>query len=161
MALDEFTLENPDGSLAPADLLQRGFRYALSLTQNAHDAEDLVHAAWLKLARRYREVSSRALLFVAIRNAYIDHARQRNRREMVSLDEIAEELPAPSLDLAAPADLAILLQTLRPVEREALFLHHVEGYTADEIARFTGSPRNTVLSLLSRAMKKLHVLQKD
>jgi len=44
---------------------------------------------------------------------------------------------------------------LRPNEREALYLNAVEGYTAREIAKQTDMPRNTVLSLIFRARKKL------
>lgn len=58
---------------------------------------------------------------------------------------------------ASPAngDLDVLLAGLKTAERETLFLNCVEGYTADEIARHTGQPRGTVLSLLSRAKRKL------
>jgi RNA polymerase sigma-70 factor (ECF subfamily) len=48
-----------------------------------------------------------------------------------------------------------LLSELRPEEREALFLHEVEGYTASEISRMTGQPRGTVLSLMHRARERL------
>ena len=41
------------------------------------------------------------------------------------------------------------------MEREAIFLHHVHGHTAEEIAVLTAQPRGTVLSLLHRALEKL------
>ena len=58
----------------------------------------------------------------------------------------------------APLDEAILeeaLGSLRPPEREALYLATVEDYTAQEIADLTGRPRGTVLSMIHRARKKL------
>ena len=152
----EFT----DSALSPTELLQCGFRYALSLAQNTHEAEDLVQEAWLRLARRYAESPSRPLLFVAIRNAFIDQTRRSGVRALTPLDEMNHDVAAPSTDSSAAADLSALLQALRPSEREALYLHHVEGYTTEEIGKLTRVPRNTVLSLLSRAMKKLQVLQK-
>ncbi|HEU5078437.1 MAG TPA: RNA polymerase sigma factor [Opitutaceae bacterium] len=160
--MDHSSSEYPEDDQEPAELLQCGFRYALSLAHNPHDAEDLVQEAWLKIARRYGEVASRPLLFVAIRNAFIDQTRRRGGKELIPFHEVSSDLCTPVPEFAGTAtDLTTLLQALRPVEREALFLHHVEGYTAEEIARLTGSPRNTVLSLVSRAMKKLHLLQKD
>jgi len=50
------------------------------------------------------------------------------------------------------------LETLRPVERESLFLSAVEGYTAQKIADFTQQPRGTILSLIHRARKKVSSL---
>ena len=61
-----------------------------------------------------------------------------------------------SLDgVLAAADLEKPLSRLREEEREALFLNVVEGYTAQEIAKLTDRPRNTVLSLIHRARFKL------
>jgi len=51
---------------------------------------------------------------------------------------------------------------LRETEREVLFLSVVEGYTADEIAKLTGSTRGTVLSLIHRSRLKLrNVMAED
>jgi len=41
------------------------------------------------------------------------------------------------------------------MEREALLLADVEGYTAQEIAELTGHPRGTILSLIHRSRGKL------
>ena len=125
------------------------------MTHHKADAEDLVQEACLKLFRRYGKLASRPLLFVAIRHLFIDRIRQPDR--FVSEDQApSSELPAPApSENGAMGDLHILLGRLRPAEREALYLHHVEGYTAQEIADLTQTPRNTVLSLLSRSLRKL------
>lgn len=150
----------PDLSSLPShpetvELLQGGYRYALSLTHHKANAEDLVQDACLKLFRRYGELRSRSLLFVAIRRLYIDRLRQPQLlppEEMWETEEPANPIMAES---GTSEDLNLLLNQLRPVEREALYLHHVEGYTAQEIADLTGNPRNTVLSLLNRGLRKL------
>lgn len=142
-----------------ADLLQIGYRYALSLTHRSHDAEDYVQEAWMKLCQRYGRVESRAVLFTALRNLHID----RCRRAQIVPFELLEERSETSADPAAPAgeepgvngDLDVLLAALRDAEREVLFLHYVEGYTAEEIGSLTDRPRGTVLSLMSRALAKL------
>jgi RNA polymerase sigma-70 factor (ECF subfamily) len=140
-----------------AERLQKGYRYALALTHQPADAEDLVHEAWLNLCRRYGRVDSNAVLITAVRNLFIDQCRRKKIVQFESLD--LPDLPEmPALAESEPGvqgDLAALLAILRPVEREAVFLHYYEGRTAEEIGQLTHQPRGTVLSLLHRAIAKL------
>lgn len=141
---------------AEVELLQSGFRYALALTHHRHDAEDLTQEAWINLSRRYGTVASRAALFTAIRHLFIDRCRRARVVAFDSLETTPGELA--DADAMAPgtlADLERLLGELRPSEREAVYLHFVEGHTADEVGVLTRQPRGTVLSLLHRAFKKL------
>lgn len=147
-------------SLSEEELLQSGFRYAYALTHHHHDAEDLVQTAWLKLHQRYSEVKTKALFFTTIRNLHIDQYRRRKRVWFISLTSEHEHLSA-SVDIGGEnTKVAIdqMLSNLRDIEREALFLHIVEGYSANEIATLTGRPRGTVLSLIHRSKKKLAAL---
>lgn len=143
--------------LSNADRVQQGFRYALALTHHPEDAEDLVQEAWLNLCRRYGAVESTPLLFTAVRNLFVDQCRRRKVVAFESLDatEMPEIAAAPAAPPGIRGDLAFLLGVLRPVEREALYLHYYEGHTAEEIAELTSKPRGTVLSLLHRALAKL------
>ena len=137
-----------------AELIQAGYRYALSLTHDPDAAEDLVQDAWLKL--HTRRSGDLPLLFTAIRTLYID-ARRRHRlvafdafderRDGAVEEEVASDVSMDELEEA--------LGKLRPEEREAIFLNAVEGYSAREIAAFTGRPRNTVLSLIHRGKRKM------
>jgi RNA polymerase sigma factor (sigma-70 family) len=137
--------------------MQSGYRYALSLTHHGHDAEDLVQEAWLNLCRRYGSASSRAALYTTIRNLFIDRCR-RNR--VIAFDSMEEMSGEPSAAAGLPpgtaSDVETLLGQLRPGEREAVYLHYIEGHTAEEVGTLTRQPRGTVLSLLHRALKKLH-----
>lgn len=138
------------------ELLQSGFRYALALAHHREDAEDLAQTAWVKLCARYGSVPSRAALFTTIRNLFIDRCRRARVIPFESWDEALS--PVAAGEPMAPGsigDLDKLLGGLRPGEREAIYLHHVEGHTAEEIGILTRQPRNTVLSLLSRALQKL------
>jgi RNA polymerase sigma-70 factor (ECF subfamily) len=137
--------------------LQSAYRYALALTHHGADAEDLVQEAWLNLCRRYGRVESSALLCTAVRNLFINQCRRRKIVHFDSLDQ-PEPPSLPPINEEEPGlkgDLQVLLATLRPGEREAIFLHYYEGRTAEEIGRLTGQPRGTVLSLLHRAIAKL------
>ena len=146
--------------LSTEELLQAGFRYAYALTHNRQDAEDLVQTAWLKLYQRYGEVERKALFFTTIRNLYIDQYRRRQRIQFTTLNNEHAHLPA--CDGSAAQDTGItmerLLAKLRDTEREALFLHAVEGYSASEIAVMTDRPRGSVLSLIHRGRQKLAAL---
>jgi RNA polymerase sigma-70 factor (ECF subfamily) len=145
-----------DGQLAELELLQSGYRYALSLTHHRADAEDLTHEAWLKLCERYGRASSRAALYTTIRNLFIDRCR---RARVIAFDSLEESPPVEAVEeKLAPGtrdDREQLLGGLRPGEREVIYLHHVEGHTAEEVGVLTRQSRGTVLSLLHRAFKKL------
>lgn len=139
------------------DLLQTGFRYAYALTHNHHDAEDLVQDAWIKLRKVTRKAKSKSLLFVTIRNLYIDGYRHNKLLVIESIDD-QEQLESYDDNLIAQLldrDLAIILAQLRSEEREVIYLSCVEGYTAQEIAKLTEKSRNTILSLIYRAKGKL------
>jgi RNA polymerase sigma-70 factor, ECF subfamily len=149
---------SPD-AVAETALLQSGYRYALSLTHHAQDAEDLLQEAWLKLCRKYGGVHSGAALLTTIRHLFIDRCRRQRLIAFDSVEALDDPLPAaPSPPPGTKGDVAQLLGRLRPGEREALYLHYIEGHTAEEVGVLTNQPRGTVLSLLHRALKKLQVV---
>jgi RNA polymerase sigma-70 factor (ECF subfamily) len=138
------------------ELMQSGYRYALSLTHHGHDAEDLLQEAWLNLCRRYGAASSRAALYTTIRHLFIDRCRRKRVIAFDSLEAMTQPLAAPpELPPGTAGDVETLLSQLRPGEREAIYLHYIEGHTAEEVGALTRQPRGTVLSLLHRALKKL------
>lgn len=147
-------------SLSEEELLQAGFQYAYALTHHHHDAEDLAQTAWLKLYQRYGAVTTKALFFTTVRNLYIDQYRRRQRLQFTSLTGEHACLPTASDGARGDTEITMeqMLAQLRDVEREALFLHVVEGYSSSEIATLTGKPRGTVLSLIHRSKQRLAAL---
>lgn len=142
--------------------MQSGYRYALSLTNHSHDAEDLLQEAWLNLCRRYGAAGSQALLFASIRNLFIDRCRRNRVIAFDSMDESGLTPAAPpELPPGTVGDVATLLARLRPGEREAIYLHYIAGHTAEEVGALTKQPRGTVLSLLHRAIKRLQLVVSD
>ena len=135
------------------ELVQAGYRYALSIARHHQDAEDLVQQAWLKLQRAYGRVEGTPVLFRAIRNLFYD---QKRRNKIVQFEPL-ESTPEPGKSEATGVgmDMDLLMRKLRPEEREALYLNVVEGFTATEISAQTGSPRGTILSHIHRARQKL------
>ena len=145
-----------DQSSSLDDLLQRGFRYALSLTHDRTAAEDLLQEACLRISRRGGPWQAGYLL-KAIRNRCIDDVRREARVRFEPLDAL------PPLADAEEGDhenhtLERALGRLSSTERELIFLHVVEEYTAAEIAEMTGKPRGTILSAVHRAKRKLQSL---
>ena len=141
--------------MSERELLQSAYRYALSLTSEAGAAEDLAQQGWLRLLRRHGQVPRRGSLFLTVRRLFIDRYRRDRRVEFVPLEDLDREPPVPQAPVVDRLDLERLLADLRPKEREALYLHAVEGYSATEIGRLTEQGRGTVLSLIHRARKKL------
>jgi len=161
--LAERSAPNSD-SIAPGDLqdlLQRGYRFALSLTHSAQRAEELVQEAWFSVLKA-RGPWNRYYLFSAIRSRFVDECRRRNT---VIFETLVEDIqgeadPAddPRLDdgfAVGNGALDAALERLRAEERTVLFLAAVEGCTAQEIADMLEWPRGTVLSMLHRTRKKL------
>jgi len=144
------------------EILNAGYRYALSLSANQQDAEDLVHDAWIRLDRRYGKCSDKPLLFRTIRNLYIDQYRRRRKVPFSDFDEnqvdqLNDHNSHSSVEetVMNADEIELVMDQLRDVEREALYLSVVEGYTADEVAQMIESTRGTVLSLVHRSKAKL------
>jgi len=134
-------------------LLQRCFRYALSLVHDHGLAEDLVQDACVRASRDGGPWRAPALMQV-IRHRFIDHYRRQQKIKFHPLED--GEAFAPEADRAGADDeLAWALGQLRPEERELIYLAVVEEYSAREVAELTGKPRGTVLSAVYRAKQKL------
>jgi RNA polymerase sigma-70 factor (ECF subfamily) len=158
-AITPACLDNSQQNPSPteAELIQRGYRYALALTHHPEESEDLVQEAWLNLIRRYQKVESSGVLITTVRNLFIDQCR---RKKVIFFESLDQPVPPALPDVAGEepglkGDLNALLGLLRPAERELLFLHYYEGRTADEIGLMLSKPRGTVLSSIHRAIAKV------
>ncbi len=147
------------------DVLQHGYRFALALTHDRVQAEDLVQEVALRALRSDRNLSRFGFLR-AIRNCHIDELRRlRGRPGVLPIDENvvgpadddgeAEwDVPLQLANGALPRALA----EIRPEERGVIYLWAVEEMSAQRIADLMGWPRSTVLSLLQRGKAKLRRL---
>ncbi|MCJ2085379.1 sigma-70 family RNA polymerase sigma factor [Methylobacterium sp. E-005] len=136
-------------------------RFALSLTRNATESEDLVQFTLLK-AWEFRvkfEPGTRlkAWLFTILRNGYLN-ARIKRRREVpdpagsyaAGLCSLADQ--EHRLDVR---DMQVALGRLDPAQREALLLVAVEDLSYEAAAARIGCPPGTVKSRVSRARNRL------
>lgn len=135
------------------------YAYALSLTRNHHDAQDVMMDTYLKIrsaAHLYRPNGKpMAWVFTIVKNLVRDRWRKGEREELMG-DVPEGELAIPDTDRSDAA--MVLRQAMRILsaeEREIVLLHAVSGLKHREIAAMLERPLSTVLSRYHRALGKL------
>lgn len=135
------------------------YAYALSLTRNHHDAQDIMMEAYLKIrsaAHLYRPGGKpMAWVFTIVKNLVRDQQRRTGREGLMG-DCPEGELAIPESDRSDEA--MVLRQAMRVLsaeEREIVLLHAVSGLKHREIAGMLERPLSTVLSRYHRALGKL------
>lgn len=147
------------------------YGYALTLTRNETEAEDLVQETYLRAVRAFGELSPnsnlKSWLFVILRNAWLNQLRhERSGPHFVELE--AEEANSSGwIDNRAKDPYVLYLRKLECEEiieaierlptlhREIVVLRDIEGFSYQEIASMLGCPAGTVMSRLGRAREKL------
>lgn len=147
-------------------------RYALALTRNESDADDLVQETYLRAHRYWRSFEStndcRRWLLTICRNAF-NTIHQREGRSVAVDDDELESLAAARAhnaarvagvdDMYARLDLAPAIQAaidqLDTNFRDVVVLGDVEGFSYEEIAEMLDIPLGTVRSRLFRARRQL------
>lgn len=134
--------------------------YALSLSKNRHDSEDLVQDA-VERALRSKNCPKpikelRPWLFRIIRNLHVDEARKNQvRREYSSTQSRLSIDLTQSQDHAEGVAVRMTFATLPAPMREVLFLVDVMGMKYAEAAEIMDVPHGTVMSRVSRARRAL------
>ena len=155
---------------ALADLYNRTrpavYGFALSILKNIHDAEDVLHDAYLQVwqaAGQYRtQGKPRAWLMTIVRNLALSHLRQQGRTEPLNQEDWQDRFAAnPSVTEEDRLTLGALLAALGDQERQIVTLHALGGLKHREIAAMLALPLPTVLSKYSRALKKLQLAWKE
>jgi RNA polymerase sigma-70 factor (ECF subfamily) len=141
--------------------LDAGYRLALWLMRNVHDAEDAVQEASLRAFRYFRTYTGgngRAWLLRIVRNICWGWRGHRSRAPSDPFDEERHSDARPACDpetLALQAeDISLIEQAMRSLplrSRELLVLRELEGLSYQELAAVLGIPIGTVMSSLSRA----------
>jgi RNA polymerase sigma factor (sigma-70 family) len=146
--------------------LDAAYNLARWLTQNEHDAEDIVQDAYLRAIRHYEGFQGgegRNWLLAIVRNRCYDSMRQKGIRERTTpfdeeLHNVSQATLDPEASLLQQERSELLRQALAelPAElREVLVLRELEQLSYSEIAGIAKIPMGTVMSRLSRARKRL------
>lgn len=141
------------------------YRYALRLTGNPHDAEDLTQEVFVRVFKSIHTFKPGTLsgwLHRITTNLFLDQARRRQKIRMDSLSTAPEQIwglsEAPEdlhLDGQFDADVASALAALKPEYRVAVVLCDVEGLSYEEIAQVLDVKLGTVRSRIARGRSQL------
>jgi RNA polymerase sigma-70 factor (ECF subfamily) len=135
--------------------------FAVSLSQNADKADDLVQEtlvkAWDKQASFQQGTNLKAWLFTILRNEFYSQMRKRGREVQDSDGIMTSRLaihPSQhgSLDLG---DFRAALELLPEDQREAIILIGASGFSYEEAAEICGCAVGTIKSRVSRARSRL------
>jgi RNA polymerase sigma-70 factor, ECF subfamily len=149
-------------------LFERLYNFACWLTQDRHEAEDLVQETYAKALRGFASfrpgTNFRAWIYRILRNTFLTSRTGLRASATVPLDSETNEEHLPIADdtpesiFLERSDSALLREALDrlPVPyREVLVLCEVEGMSYQEISAAVGIPMGTVMSRLSRARRAL------
>ncbi len=143
----------------------RVYRFALRLTGNRQEAEDLTQETFLRAWRRRGDLlqpgAARVWLFAIAANLWRDRLRGRRRRPAPAeplAEDHASAVASPDRDLIAREQLGRVLEAidLLPArQREVLYLHACEGLALGEIAAVLAISPEAVKASLCQARKRL------
>ena len=151
------------------------YGYAMVLTRNHAEAEDLVQDTYVRalpaMDRLRAESNVKGWLFKILRNAWLNNLRKRRTDPVIAWtdeeDGSVREIVEPSKDsyhaLVSKMEkeqVQAAIQALSVQFREIILLREFEELSYDEIAKLLDCPVGTVMSRLARARSKLRVLLK-
>jgi len=149
------------------------YNFALRMTGNPDDADDLLQETYLKAFRFWdkfeKGTNCRAWLFRIMKNSYINRYRKESREpDTVDYDDVEEfynsirDETAETTDMEERLfgnllddDVAKALESLPVDFRTVLILCDIARFTYEEISEFVNCPIGTVRSRLHRGRKML------
>jgi len=149
------------------------YNFALRLTSDPNDAEDLVQDTIVKAYRFFssyeKGTNAKAWLFRILKNSYINNYRKKSKQpQQVDYDEVSSfyesirDERTDTSDLESimyreliDDDISNALQSLPEDFRTVVLLCDVEGFTYEEIANMLDVPIGTIRSRLHRGRNLL------
>jgi RNA polymerase sigma-70 factor (ECF subfamily) len=146
------------------------YGYAMTLTRNQAEAEDLVQETYLRAMGAFERLrpgsNLKGWLFTILRNIRFNQLRDsgRNTRSLetdapTSPSEIEDKSSKDPLSLcltkSKQADVRKAIENLPAAYREVIVLREFEQLSYGEIAHILDCPSGTVMSRLNRAREKL------
>lgn len=147
------------------------YGYAMTLTRNRTEAEDLVQETYLRAVRAFERLrpdsNLKSWLFTILRNIRLNEVRNtQGTPRVVQIDEpvsgawefedkSAKDPFSSYMTKLRQADVRKAIENLPVSYREVIVLREFEELSYSEIARVLDCPTGTVMSRLSRAREKL------
>jgi len=168
-------MSNPDFKQAALEHLDALYGFAMALTHDRTEAEDLVQETYLRAVRAFGQLmpdsNLKSWLFTILRNVWLNQLRHAHSGpQFIELDAEAEGDHPQWLDRVANdphvelmrkverAEVRAALEQLPRLYREVVVLRDIEGFSYRQIAGIVGCPAGTVMSRLGRAREKLRLL---
>lgn len=161
---------NPGFGQAALEHIDALYGYAMALTRDTTEAEDLVQDTYLRAASALNRPDSnsnlKGWLFVIMRNAWLNQLRHRNSGPRFvdfdstekPIDEVHDSPHVVYLRKLEREQVRAAIESLPDAYREIVVLRDIEGFTYQEIAMVLECPAGTVMSRLGRARGKLRKL---
>ncbi|KVV39063.1 RNA polymerase subunit sigma-70 [Burkholderia territorii] len=158
-------------AMLPA-MLPRLWTFALRISGDRHDAEDLVQCACVRALERAHQLrhdtAPLSWMFSIVQSMWLNELRARSVRRRAGIDwddEFLETVPdpcAPTLEQQAlDAQIVRAVQQLPEAQRVVMLLVGVEGLSYSEAADVLDVPIGTIMSRLSRARQAIGALFSD
>jgi RNA polymerase sigma-70 factor (sigma-E family) len=138
------------------------YRYAYLLAGDAHDADDLVQEALIRLRAAWARVQRRddptGYVRTTIARLHVSVWRRRRREAvMAAPPELAADEPGYAEALRRQA-VRQALAALPPRQRAVIVLRYYENQSEQQIAEILGIAPGTVRSQAARALDKLRAM---
>jgi RNA polymerase sigma-70 factor, ECF subfamily len=147
------------------------YSYALVLTRNRSEAEDLLQETYVRalgaMGRLRTGSNVKSWLFIILRNIWFNQLRQQRAAKLVAMDgteramDIAETAKDPYAFYVSRMEHEQVREAIQqlPLDfREVILLREFEELSYQEIATILDCPAGTVMSRLARARAKLRTL---
>ncbi|MCL4547596.1 MAG: sigma-70 family RNA polymerase sigma factor [Bacteroidetes bacterium] len=150
------------------------YNFALRMTGDEDDADDLVQETFLKAFRFFdkfeKGTNCKAWLFRILKNSYInDYRKQTKEPDKVDYEDVQnfyENIKSDQIEMQhyeqdaftnlLDDEISSAITDLPEDFRTVIILSDIEGFTYEEIADFVDIPVGTVRSRLHRARKMLY-----
>jgi RNA polymerase sigma-70 factor (ECF subfamily) len=132
---------------------------ARRICRTREDAEDVLQETFLEVFRSIGQFRGEGSLWGWVRTIASSKALMRLRRNKYrDTDELPDDVAMPRReDVGLRMDLEAALERLSETARAVVWLHDVEGYTHDEIAKMMDRTVSFSKSQLARAHARLRV----
>lgn len=149
------------------------YSYALVLSGNHADAEDLVQETYARatqaIDRRKAERNTKSWFFNILRNIWVNQLRKQGSGPRIfepdMTNSFASEMPGPSKSFYAHCvsntdrdEIRAAIEELPVHFREVVVLRGCEAFSYREIASIVGCPAGTVKSQLAEARTMLRIV---